>query len=615
MDKETLSHYGWIVILVLILAVLLALASPFGNFIAGAIKATTAGLFSVNQNALNAGGIIIPGQEFPSEPAVCAIEGHYKGDGRGEHGIAVTECNNGHTYTCECDSWVVPDCGKYTMYTALNGKSVYNAGEQLPCGYKPAAGDIYDYGDYQYCYGYAYSFECDEWSTNCGCDWQCDGWAVKCVNNIATPGPILSEINSEPVTNMRCTFFFDYDSAQIEVAPEIPATITDMPMAFARCMKLKNAPAIPEGVKGMYCTFGNCETMVTAPKIPQSVTEIYDCFQFCEMLTTTIQIPCHLSEQDIGGTSTPAVAEYYHYEGCPCEPTEDDGESGESGDTNTGVTDSLAGLYKTGTNYTERLKSWEELISEGTIAVVDGGIECKNTSIAGDLRMPNDGSITTLAYPAFSGCERLTGVIIPTSVTSIGGGSFGSCMSLTSIGPTGSGASVEIPNSVTSIAGSAFYNCRCLTNVVIPDSVISIGSYAFGGCSGISNLNLGSGVRTIEQQAFTGCNALTSVVIPDSVTDIGSDAFARCTNLTSVQLGSNVVNIGKQAFYMCSALSGEIELPVSVKSIGAYAFRSTALTKLTYNGTTSQWSGVSTTSPWVDNAISYIECTDGSVSP
>ena len=52
MDKETLSNYGWIVILVLILAVMLALATPFGNFIAGAIKATTAGFFNVNGNAL-----------------------------------------------------------------------------------------------------------------------------------------------------------------------------------------------------------------------------------------------------------------------------------------------------------------------------------------------------------------------------------------------------------------------------------------------------------------------------------------------------------------------------------------------------------------------------------
>lgn len=69
MDKETLSHYGWIVILVLILAVLLALASPFGNFVAGAIKATTAGFFSVNKNALDIAGIVMPDQEF-DEPDI-----------------------------------------------------------------------------------------------------------------------------------------------------------------------------------------------------------------------------------------------------------------------------------------------------------------------------------------------------------------------------------------------------------------------------------------------------------------------------------------------------------------------------------------------------------------
>ena len=58
MDKETLSNYGWIVICVLVLAVLLALASPFGSFVADAVKSTTQGLFDVNQSALNATGLI-----------------------------------------------------------------------------------------------------------------------------------------------------------------------------------------------------------------------------------------------------------------------------------------------------------------------------------------------------------------------------------------------------------------------------------------------------------------------------------------------------------------------------------------------------------------------------
>ena len=64
MDKETLSHYGWIVILVLILSVLLALATPFGNFVADGFKAAYVGFFQTGENAL---GIIIPGAE-PHQP-------------------------------------------------------------------------------------------------------------------------------------------------------------------------------------------------------------------------------------------------------------------------------------------------------------------------------------------------------------------------------------------------------------------------------------------------------------------------------------------------------------------------------------------------------------------
>ena len=69
MDKETLSHYGWVVILVLIRSVLLAFATPFGTFVANAVKSTTQGLFDVNQNALLSTGLInIKGQEFDSCP-------------------------------------------------------------------------------------------------------------------------------------------------------------------------------------------------------------------------------------------------------------------------------------------------------------------------------------------------------------------------------------------------------------------------------------------------------------------------------------------------------------------------------------------------------------------
>ena len=55
MDKETLSNYGWVVICVLVLVVMIALATPFGDYIAKAVKNTTQGLFGASHKALNNG--------------------------------------------------------------------------------------------------------------------------------------------------------------------------------------------------------------------------------------------------------------------------------------------------------------------------------------------------------------------------------------------------------------------------------------------------------------------------------------------------------------------------------------------------------------------------------
>lgn len=67
MDKETLSNYGWVVICVLVLVVMIALATPFGKYIADAVSKTTQGLFGASKNALdqglsNAAGVTIADQ-------------------------------------------------------------------------------------------------------------------------------------------------------------------------------------------------------------------------------------------------------------------------------------------------------------------------------------------------------------------------------------------------------------------------------------------------------------------------------------------------------------------------------------------------------------------------
>ena len=53
MDKNTLSNYGWIVIAVLVLSVMIALATPFGNYVKAGAENTLNGLMETENNALD----------------------------------------------------------------------------------------------------------------------------------------------------------------------------------------------------------------------------------------------------------------------------------------------------------------------------------------------------------------------------------------------------------------------------------------------------------------------------------------------------------------------------------------------------------------------------------
>lgn len=76
---------------------------------------------------------------------------------------------------------------------------------------------------------------------------------------------------------------------------------------------------------------------------------------------------------------------------------------------------------------------------------------------------------------AFSMCSSLAEVVIPNSVTSIGGGAFFKCTSLISI---------FIPDSVTSIGNGAFSYCETLINIVIPTNVTNLNGNPFYGWNG-----------------------------------------------------------------------------------------------------------------------------------
>ena len=228
-------------------------------------------------------------------------------------------------------------------------------------------------------------------------------------------------------------------------------------------------------------------------------------------------------------------------------------------------------------------------VKEGTRIICDCAFSgCDSLS---EIVIPS--SVTSIGYSAFFGCDSLSEIVIPSSVTSIGKGAFSSCDSLSEI---------VIPSSVTSIGDHAFSGCDSLSEIVIPSGVTSIGNYAFSGCSSLKYIYIPKSVIGLNGNPFVEWKGkleclspnfvyeddilfnkdksriisfrnqnIESYVIPSSVTSIGKGAFTGCYSLSEIVIPSSVTSIGDGAFSFCRSLS-EIVIPSSVTSIGDWAF-------------------------------------------
>ena len=96
---------------------------------------------------------------------------------------------------------------------------------------------------------------------------------------------------------------------------------------------------------------------------------------------------------------------------------------------------------------------------------------------------------------------------------------------------------VVFADSVTSLPEGVCSDNTVLTSVTM-NNVTSIGGGAFSGCTSLSGVNIPSTVTEIGDSAFSGCTSLTSVDIPSSVTDIAHRVFAGCSNLSTVNMYS-----------------------------------------------------------------------------
>ena len=223
---------------------------------------------------------------------------------------------------------------------------------------------------------------------------------------------------------------------------------------------------------------------------------------------------------------------------------------------------------------------WTYYPARGTLEkgwIVVSNVTANGTSLSiaansnkGDTEIPaldftggiRDGyELVAVGDSAFASCTALTNVVLPATVTTVGGEAFRydpALLSFTAPGPVTIGnycfyenttiTNAFIPNpvalnyrcfqscrnlkslgtdlsTVRTLGQEALSNCTVLEGDFVLTNCTSFGTWLFNGSAGIASAILGEGVTKITTVAFSGCRSLTNVVVQGEISAIDGSAF------------------------------------------------------------------------------------------
>ena len=118
----------------------------------------------------------------------------------------------------------------------------------------------------------------------------------------------------------------------------------------------------------------------------------------------------------------------------------------------------------------------------------------------------------------------------------------------------GSSEIVNIPPTfggtpATTIATAAFSYCNTITRVVVPSSITTIEMQAFYNCPNLKSVSLPDSLTTLGQAVFMYDTALTSITIPPNITLIGDSTFMYASSLAHILFLGAPPALGSQVFF------------------------------------------------------------------
>ena len=316
----------------------------------------------------------------------------------------------------------------------------------------------------------------------------------------------------------------------------IPNTITDIGnWAFTNCEKLSKID-IPDTVTHLgYAALEDCKSL-TSITIPKSITQIEErLFQHCDNLKQ-INLP-----ETITCIGMSAIS------GC---------KSLESIDLPNAVT----AIEPYALAYNDNLKHVGLPASLKSIG--HDAFSCCHSLTSMDI--PE--GVTSLGHNAFNYCKTLESITLPSTLSDLDGNPFSSCKELNNITvrpgknslvsvdgilfshdmkqliicpTTKDCGNYVVPASVKEIMPYAFYDCSKLTGLKMT-AVERIGESAFHS-TGVSNIDFGTKLKSIEKGAFYSCRNITEVSLPDSVQHLAICIFDFCSSLKTISMSETLV--------------------------------------------------------------------------
>lgn len=219
-------------------------------------------------------------------------------------------------------------------------------------------------------------------------------------------------------------------------------------------------------------------------------------------------------------------------------------------------------------------------------------------------------TVNTIAENAFINCTKLTSITIPNTVTYIHGEAFRDCSSLSVLTIEDGKQPLFLDAKTTGLKyyrEGVFADCRInklylgrdlryseggewpstqyyppfynnvpkdnkntLNNVTIGKDVTTIPSQLFYSFEKLYSVTLPDSLQSIKRSAFSG-TGISEIEIPQSVKSIGAFAFLNCKKLCNVTLPDSIFSIEEGTFKGCEQLA-TINLPHCLKTLGSSAF-------------------------------------------